>query len=689
MGLLSLGTPLDWKDAKKYSRHVRVNGIQQFLNIWKKCKTTERNGLLWGDEIEYIIVEFDKENDKVRLAVCAAKVLDKLQEDENKYLDSKLQGKEIFPPKSLWRPEFGNFMVEGTPGEPYGSNFKDLTTVESNMKFRRAETTSLLKPNQFIFSISTFPLMGKGDWLTPHFPADGKYFQSLFLPDQVINPHPRFRTLAANIRERRGSKVEINMPIFHDVNTPTPFIDPSIPWDRDLFPGDSEAKNGAAKPDHIYMDAMGFGMGCCCLQVTFQASDLNEARRLYDQLAPITAITMALSASTSVLRGYLADTDCRWNIISSSVDDRTPEERGLKPLSGDFKRIMKSRYGTIDSYLGSNDGFFREEFNDIDLVYDEESYKTLKDSGVDELLAKHISHLFIRDPLVIYEELLDLDNEQSSDHFENIQSTNWQNVRFKPPPPNSDIGWRVEFRPIEIQLTDFENAAFSVFIVLLTRAILSYDLDFYLPISKMDVNMERAHDRDAVLNQKFFFRKNVFPRKSALPTPLQSQYNSPKISSNSCLDQELKVDTSPPSGSLSPRHIYEDNDLPKPLLFSPNYPEFNLPQVEYESVLIEEMTINEIMNGQVSSGGFPGLLPIIRTYLDSSNIDIVTMCKLNKYLELIKLRSTGDLKTNARYFRDFVMNHPDYKNDSVVSEKIVFDLLSKCSELTDSNTPPS
>jgi hypothetical protein len=36
-----------------------------------------------------------------------------------------------------------------------------------------------------------------------------------------------------------------------------------------------------------------------------------------------------------------------------------------------------------------------------------------------------------------------------------------------------DIGWRVEFRSMEIQITDFENAAFSIFIVLVTRAILS------------------------------------------------------------------------------------------------------------------------------------------------------------------------------------------------------------------------
>ena len=51
-----------------------------------------------------------------------------------------------------------------------------------------------------------------------------------------------------------------------------------------------EAKNGAALVDHIYMDAMGFGMGCSCLQLTFQACNVNEARRLYDALVPLTPL---------------------------------------------------------------------------------------------------------------------------------------------------------------------------------------------------------------------------------------------------------------------------------------------------------------------------------------------------------------------------------------------------------------
>jgi glutamate--cysteine ligase catalytic subunit len=46
------------------------------------------------------------------------------------------------------------------------------------------------------------------------------------------------RTLTANIRSRRGSKVAINLPIFVDENTPRPFIDPTIPWERNIYPED-------------------------------------------------------------------------------------------------------------------------------------------------------------------------------------------------------------------------------------------------------------------------------------------------------------------------------------------------------------------------------------------------------------------------------------------------------------------
>jgi glutamate--cysteine ligase catalytic subunit len=86
---------------------------------------------------------------------------------------------------------------------------------------------------------------------------------------------------------------------------------------------------------------------------------------------------------------------------------------------------------------------------------------------------------------VIYDERVTIDDETETDHFENLQSTNWQSLRWKPPPripvkkktnsktnkrkasdaeeqaeqkSGAQIGWRVEFRSMEIQLTDFENA---------------------------------------------------------------------------------------------------------------------------------------------------------------------------------------------------------------------------------------
>jgi len=46
--------------------------------------------------------------------------------------------------------------------------------------------------------------------------------------------------------------------------------------------------------------------------------------------------------------------------------------------------------------------------------------------GFDEQMAQHFAHLFIRDPISLFSERLNCDDEKDTDHFENIQSTNWQ-----------------------------------------------------------------------------------------------------------------------------------------------------------------------------------------------------------------------------------------------------------------------
>lgn len=49
--------------------------------------------------------------------------------------------------------------------------------------------------------------------------------------------------------------------------------------------------------------------------------------------------------------------------------------------------------------------------------------------------------------------------------------------------------------------------------VLFTRALSTFDMNLYIPISKMEENMDKALLRDAVHTQKFFFRKNITTKR--------------------------------------------------------------------------------------------------------------------------------------------------------------------------------
>lgn len=71
-------------------------------------------------------------------------------------------------------------------------------------------------------------------------------------------------------------------------------------------------------------------------------------------------------------------------------------------------------------------------------------------------------------------------------------------------------GWRVEFRPLEVQLTDFENAAFANLVVLISRSILAGRMNLYMPMSLVEENMRRAQLKDAARTQRFWVRKGAF-----------------------------------------------------------------------------------------------------------------------------------------------------------------------------------
>jgi len=199
------------------------------------------------------------------------------------------------------------------------------------------------------------------------------------------------------------------------------------------------------------MDSMHFGMGCSCLQVTFESQSLNHARYLHDMLLPFTPILAALSASAPVYKGKLANIDMRWTVISQSVDCRTEAEKD--PNNPSY--IAKSRYSTMNHYISSH-YYVKDAYFDTPQCQVNPKHMEIltKEGGLDDRLAFHVASLFVRDPVPTYDiehDEKEIDHEKNAAHFENLQSTNWNSMRFKPPPSmDSPIGWRVEFRSMDI-----------------------------------------------------------------------------------------------------------------------------------------------------------------------------------------------------------------------------------------------
>ena len=186
-----------------------------------------------------------------------------------------------------------------------------------------------------------------------------------------------------------------------------------------------------------------------------------------------------------------------------SVDDRTEEEQD----KSSNKFIYKSRYSPAYSYISENE-YVCDFHNDYPkLPIDKDIYEKLLTEEFSKRLAVHISNLLVRDPLVIFDQRINIEDKSDRTHFENFNSTNWNSLRFKPPRiEDQDVCFKVEIRPCELQLTSFENAAIMTFCLIYSRMVFFKDLNFIIPITKVDENFERAHKMDSIEKEKFYFR---------------------------------------------------------------------------------------------------------------------------------------------------------------------------------------
>ena len=314
MGLLNEGQVLTWEEGYEYIDLLKIKGINQFIRLYRETKSRKFNIKYFGYETEFMIL---KNSPNYEVSLIAPDIIKKLNSLEN---------------TSNWKPEYSNWIIEKIPDKPLPIIHKNILLIESAYENDRKTIQNQLLDDSVLY-LSSFPLLGRE--VVKNLELKNSYSKSKTISDNCINPHIRFKTLTRNIRKRRGKKVDIVVPIFQDKYT---------------------------KLNNISMDCMAFGMGCCCNQLTIQLDNIDNCRYIYDQLAILSPIILALSASTPLLNGYLANTDTRWKVISQSVDDRTEYDKQI---------IKKSRFSSIDMYLSKHG----ESYNDIKIFYNETFYE--------------------------------------------------------------------------------------------------------------------------------------------------------------------------------------------------------------------------------------------------------------------------------------------------------------------------
>ena len=243
-------------------------------------------------------------------------------------------------------------------------------------------------------------------------------------------------------------------------------------------------------------------------------------------------------------------------------------------------------------------------------------------------------------------------------------------------------------------MTGFENAVFVTFKGLLSRAILHFDLNFYVPIKKVDENMEKFHVRDAVLHEKFRFRKDPLSSPHLVRSmignssheSMPNEIASEVVSSAGTSSGQISFDWSLNRGGSSNSSFINEPAISENS--TKHFPSHGKSQEQPWSVEDEyaSMSINEIVNGQCSSSdGFPGRISVAKRYLDTTNFISEARAKVDSYITLISSRASGALWTSVKWQREFIRSHSEYKKDRVVGERVAYDMLRAVKEITESN----
>jgi len=136
MGFLLDSEPLDWPDALDKLKYVRDHGIEQFVHIFYNTKDINQDLLRWGDEVEYAVLKLvggQTDPDRtVKISLRSPEIIQALKLVEAHGRAHGLSEADM----CNWMPEYGRWMLEGTPRKP----FEGLTALLKVENFKLFST---------------------------------------------------------------------------------------------------------------------------------------------------------------------------------------------------------------------------------------------------------------------------------------------------------------------------------------------------------------------------------------------------------------------------------------------------------------------------------------------------------------------------------------------------------------------
>lgn len=110
-------------------------------------------------------------------------------------------------------------------------------------------------------------------------------------------------------------------------------------------------------------------------------------------------------------------------------------------------------------------------------------------------------------------------------------------------------------------------------------------------------------------------------------------------------------------------------------------------EAKEERKRIKEVTIAQILEGDSAIGLPKGLITMMEEYMEIQDWEEEQIEVVMKMMQFLLARAQGLVPTAAGFMRQFVSLHPSYQKDSVVPQRVTFDLLNIIGQMEDSSSP--